>query len=119
MPRSKKSPTKIMVDSSERLAGVKSIDADIDLGNGLSAEAFKAKIDEIYAVLEEYNSLLSQVDQKSNAFDVLEKELRDFNERILLAVAAKYGKDSDEYEMAGGKRKSERARPVRKETEGK
>lgn len=115
MPRSKKSPTKIMVDASERLAGLKSIDADFDLGNDLTAAKFKAKIDAIYGVLEEYNSLLSEVDQKSNAFDVLEKELRDLNERYLLAVAVNFGKDSDEYEMAGGKRKSERKKPTKKD----
>lgn len=116
MPRSKKSPTKIMVDATERLSGLKSIEADLDLGNGLTNTFFETKIDEIYAALEDYNSLLSLVDQKSNVFDTLEKHLRDLHERILLAVAAKYGKDSDEYEMAGGKRKSERAKPTKKET---
>jgi hypothetical protein len=35
------------------------------------------------------------------------------HERMLIAVAAKYGKYSDEYEKAGGKRKSERKRPTR------
>lgn len=40
--------------------------------------------------------------------------IRDYSERILLGVAMKYGKNSDEYEMAGGIRKSERKRPVRK-----
>lgn len=43
-----------------------------------------------------------------------EKQLRDLSERMLIAVAAKYGKNSYEYEMAGGVRKSERKRPVRK-----
>jgi hypothetical protein len=33
---------------------------------------------------------------------------------MLIAVAAKYGKDSYEYEMAGGIRKSERKRPTRR-----
>jgi hypothetical protein len=32
---------------------------------------------------------------------------------MLAGVAAKYGKDSDEYEKAGGVRKSERKRPTR------
>ncbi len=36
------------------------------------------------------------------------------SERMLIAVAAKYGKDSYEHEMAGGIRKSERKRPTRK-----
>ena len=32
---------------------------------------------------------------------------------ITAGVASKYGKDSDEYEKAGGVRKSERKRPMR------
>ncbi|MHC5599596.1 MAG: hypothetical protein ACYTXC_27285 [Nostoc sp.] len=35
-------------------------------------------------------------------------------EHMLLSVAAKYGKNSDEYKMAGGVRRSDRKRPVRK-----
>ena len=40
--------------------------------------------------------------------------MRDLNERALDGVASKYGKNSNEYEQAGGTRKSERKRPVRK-----
>lgn len=36
------------------------------------------------------------------------------HERVLIAVAAKYGKDSDENEKARGKRKSERKRPTQR-----
>ena len=43
-----------------------------------------------------------------------EKAIRDLSERMLAGVASKYGKDSSEYEMAGGTRKSERKRPTRK-----
>jgi hypothetical protein len=43
-----------------------------------------------------------------------EKEIRVLSERMLIAMAAKYGKDSYEYEMAGGMRKSDRKRPTRK-----
>ena len=39
-----------------------------------------------------------------------EKSLSALCERMLLGVAVKYGKDSAEYEMAGGVRKSERIR---------
>lgn len=43
-----------------------------------------------------------------------EDRLKDLSERVLLGVATRYGKDSDEYEMAGGIRKSERKRPLRR-----
>ncbi len=37
--------------------------------------------------------------------------MSDTSERMLAGVAAKYGRDSTEYEMAGGTKKSERRRP--------
>ena len=43
-----------------------------------------------------------------------QRDIRALSERMLIAVAAKYGKDSYEYEMAGGIRKSERKRPTRR-----
>ena len=115
MPRAKKSATQIMIDANNRLASLKSIEENLDLGNGLTNESFNNLINENFETLERYNTLLSQVDQASNDFDVLQKKLKDLHERMLLAVAAKYGKDSNEYEMAGGKRKSERKKPSRKE----
>lgn len=103
-----------MTIASERLNGIKTIDPDLDLGNDLTTALYKSKIDAIKASLDKYNSLLAQADEQANIFDNLEKELRDLNERFLLAVAVRYGKDSNEYEMAGGTRKSDRAKPARK-----
>jgi hypothetical protein len=40
----------------------------------------------------------------------LERSLGDLSEQMLIGVAFKYSKDSREYEMAGGVRKSERVR---------
>ncbi|MEH2215395.1 hypothetical protein [Nostoc sp.] len=39
--------------------------------------------------------------------------MADYSEKILLGVAYKFGKNSHEYQMAGGTRKSERKRAVR------
>ena len=61
-----------------------------------------------------YNESLSFVDRALSTVRDTEKEIRDLSERMLIAVAAKYGKNSYEYEMAGGIRKSERKRPMRK-----
>ena len=36
------------------------------------------------------------------------------HERMLSAMGDKYGKDSSEYEVAGGTRKSERKKPTKK-----
>ena len=100
----------------QRLSALVSIDPALDLGYGLTAAAYRTEVTGAQAKLDAYNSLLSQVDQAYNAVLLSEKTLRDLSERMLTGVAAKYGKDSSQYEMAGGVRKSERKRPVRKKT---
>jgi len=99
-----------------RLAGLKSIDPALDLGNGVSVANFEAKIEQTDTSLENYNTSLSTADANQNIFETDEKDLKEFHERALLAVAAKYGKDSIEYEKAGGTRKSERRSPSKKKT---
>ncbi|MEL7495536.1 MAG: hypothetical protein AAGJ95_16450 [Cyanobacteria bacterium J06554_11] len=62
------------------------------------------------SALQQYNTLLSEIDEAQNNFKALEKELADMSERMLTGVVTHYGKDSSEYEKAGGTRKSERRR---------
>jgi hypothetical protein len=100
----------------QRLTALTAIDPALDLGNGLTVAAYRAEVTAAQAKQDAYNALLSQVDQAYNDFQTVEKSIRDLSERMLSGVAAKYGKDSNEYEMAGGVRKSERKRPVRKGT---
>ena len=45
-----------------------------------------------------------------NNVEKMEKELGDLAQRIFAAVGAQFGFDSNEYEMAGGTRKSERSK---------
>lgn len=92
----------------QRLASIRSIDPDFDLGNGLTLKKYQETIELVKAALELYNMLLSTLDEKRNSFFEVEDILKDLNERMLIAVLAKYGKDSSEYEQAGGVRKSER-----------
>jgi hypothetical protein len=55
--------------------------------------------------------LLANSSEKNSAeIEALEKTLNEMTERMLIGVAFKFGKDSREYEMAGGVRKSERVR---------
>ena len=113
MSRLKKT-SRVLTQAEKRIAGVQSIEADLDLGSGITASGYQQTIATLRQKLTSYNELLSLVDQAANAVKVAELETRDYSERILLGVATKYGKNSDEYEMAGGVRKSERKRPVRK-----
>ena len=113
MPKRKK-PTRTMDLADTRLAGCKSIDENLDLGNGQTVAAYEAKINQVRSLLEAYNASLAVTEQNKNLFVAGEKELGDLNERMLDGVGFKFGKDSDEYEMAGGTRKSERKKPAKK-----
>jgi len=104
----------VIQKAKNRLAGLKAISESMDLGNGLSVAEYDAKIQETENKLEVYNERLSQADADLNEFDKSEAFLNELNSRILESVAAVYGHDSNEYEKAGGKRKSDRKRPLRK-----
>ena len=113
MARQKKT-SKVVENANTRLASIKSIGTNLDLGNGVTAVVYEDLINETKKVLEEYNTALSLVDEKQNLYKSIEKELRNLHERVLISVAAKYGKDSNEYEKAGGVKKSERKKAVKK-----
>ncbi len=50
------------------------------------------------------------IDSSKTEMEELDKILNDLTEKMLIGVAFKYGKDSREYQMAGGVRKSDRIR---------
>ncbi len=91
----------------KRLAAMKSISSQLDLGNGLTTDAYSTEIDSVKQKLEIYNSALSVADGTLNDLKAQEAILRDWNERMLTGIATKYGKDSSEYEKAGGTKKSD------------
>lgn len=97
-----------------RASSLKSIDVDLDLGNGLTLADYKAKTAALKAKNEQYNTDLSNLDDSLNMIQKDERALDDLSGRMLAGVGAKYGKDSSEYEKAGGTRTSERKPPIRK-----
>ena len=99
--------SQIITDALERLANLKAIDPNLDLGNNLTVAAYDAKISQVQTTQSTYNGLLAQADAAGNDLNTEEKELRDMSSQMLSAVKVKYGRDSNEYEMAGGKRLSE------------
>ncbi|NEO13481.1 MAG: hypothetical protein F6K59_05565 [Moorea sp. SIO3F7] len=113
MARLKRSSRKLM-NAERRLASLKSINARLDLGNGMTIQELEASIQSVREKLETYNTILSTVDAAYNNLLEAEEVLTDISEKMLLAVAVKYGKNSFEYEMAGGVRKSERKRRIRR-----
>ena len=97
-----------------RLAAVKSIDKALDLGNGITVPEYEIQVVLLTNRISTYNTALSTIDNLYNeCIDQIEV-LKDWNERILTGVATKYGKNSSQYEMAGGTKKSERKKPTLK-----
>jgi hypothetical protein len=92
------------------------IDPKLDLGNGMTLDDYRISIADAKAVLDKYNTALSQLDSQLNAVENSEVGLDELSARMLAAVGVKYGKDSDEYEQAGGTRSSERKSPQRNST---
>ncbi|MDZ8052235.1 MAG: hypothetical protein RMX68_030185 [Aulosira sp. ZfuVER01] len=104
----------ILEKAQRRIAGLKTIDASLDLGNGLTVEIFSELIEDTHRKLEAHNMALSAADQTGTLISQAERSLADLSERMLTGVASKYGKGSDEYEMAGGARKRTGKRNSRK-----
>jgi len=98
----------------KRLSGLKGITPKADFGPNLTETIYTAKIDSVAARLAAYNQKLAELDQDQNDLQAEEAELNDLNRRFLSAGEATYGPDSNEYEMLGGTRKSERKKPTKK-----
>lgn len=114
MARKKLVRVRDLEKATTRLSAVKSIDAALDLANGITIPNYEAEIKALATKLELYNTTLSTIDDLYNeCIDQIEV-LKDWNERVLTGVATKFGKDSSQYEMAGGKRKSERKKRTAK-----
>jgi hypothetical protein len=91
-----------------RLAGLKSIKEDLDFGDNLSVVVYDTQLGLLETKIQTYNQTLSTIDDLYNECIAQIDVIKDYNERMLSGVALKYGKESSEYEMAGGTRKSER-----------
>jgi hypothetical protein len=100
----------VLDKAQRRIAGLKSIDPSLDLGNGLTIQAFSTLIEATRQKVEAYNTALSVVDQSYNNSLEAEQLLSELSERMLTGVVSKYGKSSNEYEMAGGARRLRRRR---------
>ncbi len=114
MSRQRRAIPREVESAQQRVNGLVSIEETLDLGNGVSVAALQASIRAVMDEVSEYNTMISNADEKSNRVDALVEALNDLNSRALKGVESRYGKDSNEYEKAGGTRKSDRKRPTRK-----
>ncbi|MBT3168412.1 MAG: hypothetical protein HN952_02635 [Candidatus Cloacimonetes bacterium] len=108
MGRLRKTRSRILRLAKTRLAGIIAINPALDLGNGKDVPAYKNKIKEMEDALAIYNQKLAELDELYNALCAKENILCAFNTEILSAIKGLYGRDSNEYEQAGGTRYSER-----------
>ncbi len=115
MARLKRS-SEVLEKAERRAAGLRSINSKLDLGGSLTLETLTTDIEQLRSKLNHYNELLSTIDAAQNELIATEKSVKESLERMLSGIASRYGRDSHEYEMAGGVRKSERKRPSRKTT---
>jgi len=113
MPRQNRS-SRIVEKAQQRAAGLKTIATKLELGNSLTLENYIATIEQTRSKLDAYSSMLAKIDVAQAELVADEKQLQHMTEDMLIGVASKYGKDSYEYKLAGGTRRSERKRPVRK-----
>ncbi|MEH2044864.1 hypothetical protein [Nostoc sp.] len=109
MPRQKRTH-RVLEKAELRMAGLKAIDPSMDFGNDRNLQNITQIIQQYRSKIDAYNTTLAVIDSYKSEMEELEKTLSDLTEKMLLGVAFKYGKDSYEYEMAGGVRKSDRIR---------
>ncbi len=98
----------------KRLDGIQSVNPKLNAGAGFTAAGYVKLIGELRTDISAYNTALSNLDELTNRVADKEKVVAEYSERMLLGVAAQYGKDSHEYEKAGGVRKRDRKKPARK-----
>ncbi|MGJ3247219.1 MAG: hypothetical protein ACFE0I_14245 [Elainellaceae cyanobacterium] len=115
MPRPKRN-SQVLNNAEQRFAAMQSVTKEIDFGNGWTMEAYESIIQEMRQKLADYNRTLSMVDGAYSEMLEVERKLMDFSDHMLSGFGVRYGKDSYAYEMAGGRRKSERRKPIRRTT---
>ena len=98
----------------KRLAGLKAIETP-NLGTNLTEAIFTAKITSLSNRLDSYNTLLTRADEEQNELEKEEAETAELSRRFLAAAEAQHGPDSNEYEMLGGTRTSDRKKPIEEE----
>jgi len=88
-----------------RLESLRSIDQNLNLGGRLSLTNFSAILDDLSTKLAIYNTALSELDKMADDIKLGEKAAKRMSESMLMAVGSHYGRTSQEYEMAGGRRR--------------
>ncbi|MEH2205648.1 MAG: hypothetical protein V7K53_16460 [Nostoc sp.] len=109
----KKRTSRVLEKAELRSAGLKAIDSNMSFGDDCDLQNLSQAIEQLRTMLDAYNTALTVIDSSKTKIDAMEKTLSNLTDKMVRGVAFKYGKDSSEYEMAGGVRESERIRKSR------
>jgi hypothetical protein len=92
---------KTLEKAQRRMVGIRSLKLNLNLGS-LNLVEFSTQVENLQAKQEQYNDMVNALAQQREEIETMERSLRGTSERVLGVVAAIYGKESDEYEVAGG-----------------
>ncbi|RCJ39425.1 hypothetical protein A6769_06610 [Nostoc punctiforme NIES-2108] len=112
MSRQKRT-SRVLEKAELRASGMKSILPSIKFEEDYTLEKLIDSIEQLRNQIDVHNSALAIVDSTLTEVEEMERNLKQLSEKMLMVVAIKYGKDSAEYEMAGGVRNSDRIRKMR------
>jgi hypothetical protein len=102
----------VLETARQRIAALKTITPTPNFSPSLDLDQYEQDMNALAALLRTYNDTLTLLDRLRNELGDAEALLREMSKRVLAAVGAFYGLDSNEYEAAGGTRTSERKRPT-------
>ncbi|BAZ00786.1 hypothetical protein NIES37_47820 [Tolypothrix tenuis PCC 7101] len=109
----KKRTSRILEKAEFRVAGLKAIDPNISFDDSYNLQNLTQLIQQFHNMLDEYNAAIAVIDSSRSKLDNMEKTLNNISDKMLVGVGFKYGKDSNEYALAGGVKLSERVRKSR------
>jgi hypothetical protein len=109
----KKRSSRILEKAEFRVAGLKAIDPKLKFDDTCNLQNLTQLIQQVQKMLDDYNAAIAIVDSSKIKLDEMEKTLNQISDKMLMGVGFKYGKNSSEYELAGGVRDSERIRKSR------
>jgi hypothetical protein len=105
--------SKVLEDAKTLLAAIGTFEKEFSLGEGTDLKSFEKIIVSVEGEEKAYNNELVEVSKKRIGLNDRNKELRELKKRFKNGVKMKYGEESAEYEMVGGKRPSQRKSYVR------
>ncbi|MFN6535736.1 MAG: hypothetical protein RM021_005105 [Nostoc sp. EkiNYC01] len=101
----RKRNSSVLERADRRIESLQSISVELDFGEGLTIEAYTMTINDLRSKLAAYNTALSTIDKLTDDVNNAEQAVIKISEKMLLGVGSRYGKNSQEYEMAGGARR--------------